>query len=345
MLICAWLLLAVLYYFKINFRLDRVPYVDENSYWYVCAKQIISSPNLNPSSCPTLSAYSFGIPFIAAFPNLLFNLSLDNSIYFMPIVVIIGLALFLNSIKSKKWCFLFFLFAMVMTINRHGWLRYLHLGLVYGEGISMLFFLIATYEIVKVLKREIKVGNLFLLSFGTGLFAFTKPPSSWVSFSFLPPFIMRKYVKFRNKVTILFLFILPFLVQYLNQNINLNGNYSFISFSKYSFHNFIPMIKYLFDGYTMPLFFCFLSIGLILLSFRGKEYFAIIPVLSLVAFTFFIYASVLSNQEYESSAQYLSHGMLALYYLGGIGLEKIMNTDLKIENADDLKVITSSKFR
>jgi c-di-AMP phosphodiesterase-like protein len=91
----------------------------------------------------------------------------------------------------------------------------------------------------------------------------------------------------------------------------------------------MPMIKYLVDGYTMPLFFCFLSIVLILLTFRKKEYFAIIPVLSLVAFTFYIYASVLSNQEYESSARYLSHGMLSLYYLGGIGLEKIMNIGLR----------------
>ena len=60
------------------------------------------------------------------------------------------------------------------------------------------------------------------------------------------------------------------------------------------------------------------------LAFRKRELLMFIPFVVLILSIFWGYMTIFSVQEYSSSGRYLSHGLLAIYYLGGIGFSRVL---------------------
>lgn len=334
LLVILWIVLTGLYFLGYNFSLNREIFADEK-FWIGQANIMTNIPIYERMLNNLIDPNLYAISFIAALPNILLGTHLEGSFFFMSIVVIAGIVLFLNLIKRDRWCFLFFFLALIMTLNRHLWLRKLHFGLIYGEGIICVFFLLAIYELMKIKEKNISFYHLLLLSFWLGFFAFTKHPMNYVFLSFIPILLFVKPIKLRNKIILLMTFIFPIIIRHLIMiyrscdTIYSGYIHGIGSLFQYDFSQIKPMVIYLIDGYTMPIFFSSLSIVFISLTFRGKDFLYIIPIICLVGFIFYLYITIFSDVEYESSARYLSQGMLPLFYLGAIGFRRFIHRVFK----------------
>ena len=86
-MIFAWLLLAFLYFFGINFDTERVLFVDEDHLWVRHALKLMRPHyDLGLLNTQWSGFYSMAIPFIAAWPALLFGLETQHAPLFMPMM-------------------------------------------------------------------------------------------------------------------------------------------------------------------------------------------------------------------------------------------------------------------
>lgn len=317
-LIVAWAILTMLAYLKYNFVLSRPLLIDEKGLWFTLARRLTESrlPLLYERGLPA------GIPFISALPNILLRTHFEGSLFFMPIVLIMALTIFLNFLKKDGWSFVFFLYAIVFTINRHAWLRQLTFGSIYGEGLSAVFFLLVTYELFKRRNGNVTFTQVLVLSFSTGMLALAKLPASAVFFSFFPLLLMLRRLNAREKIMVATVFVLPILSW--NPISPLARHYA-SSFFAFDFKLILPIFAYLIKNYQWAVIFAILSLLLIFITFRKKEFLYITPIFFLVLFEFYGYSTIFANADYESIARYLMHGMLALYYLGAIGFSRLVN--------------------
>jgi len=323
-LIMAWILGAFFYFLSENFLITRQPYVDESSFWFVQAKDFVALDPLYREG--TRYAHSsYGIPFIIAFPQVLFKTSFPQGPYFMPIILIFILGGVLYELRRDRWAFLFFLGLLLMTVNRHLWWQKLFFSLIYGEGLTAVFVLVLISELWWWKERGSKndTMELTILTFSIGLLFYTKMPSSYVFIAFLSVIFSIKKGKISEKVFLFLLACIPFLIWKLGSPVvNVPGIGGGVVFS---FKNFRGMAGYLIKKYTAPMFFSFISFLLVLFSFKKKELWFLFPLISILLFIVLIYASILRNSEFESSGRYIMHFMLGLYFLGAIAFSRLLN--------------------
>ena len=192
-LIGLWLIHSGLFFLEINLQPDRKPFVDESTFWYPAAEEIILTGGL-PSRAGNLSATSahpYGIPFIAALPAMTAGFRHPSAAYFMPFAVILTLTVFLASIRDNKWALLFFLTALFVTFNSRGWPGELLYARIYGEGLSTVFFLAVCFELRRLTdETRIPAIEFYTLCFVFGLLALTKFPLAAVWPIFLLPLMI-----------------------------------------------------------------------------------------------------------------------------------------------------------
>jgi len=327
-IIFGWIVIALMYYLPTNLSLTRTPYTDEGVLWYVQAADFINIPAAAREYTRCLSSQSYGIPFICALPNLLFAFKLNHNIFYMPIILIFQTGLFLNYLRKDKWAFVFFSGALLMTVMRHLWWRQLFLGLVYGEGIAAVFFMVIVYECwrLKEQARTIPLSTMGLLSFGIGLLAFTKAPTSLIFCAFFPFLVFQQVNPVHRVFLFLFMLCLPFLswVLFSPDPTHYLGQISALDADRFGL-----MVAYLVKWYTSPIFFAGLSFIGIIFSFKKDEWLHLVPVLSQFLFIVWGYLFVFSQREYESAGRYIMHGMLALYFLGSVAFSRIVQRFMK----------------
>lgn len=320
-LITVWILVAFLYFFSANFSGDRAPVMDEFSFWHTQASDYI----LIDESARVYGRHgsnAYAIPFITALPQMLFKSQSVQGLYFMPVIIVGIIAGCLNGLKKNRWAFVFFLGVLLLTVNRHLWWRQLIFSLLYGEGISSAFVLVILYEFWRWKDSCSKsFYEVFVLAFGIGLIFYTKPPSSYVFFAFLPLLFLKRSIPMGLKWISLPLSVLPYIFWRIDLKITLNSEVSQIL--DVSFASFIPMMKYLLGSYTSPVFFACVSFVCIFLTFRKKELVFLIPIAAQLVFIFWGYLTVFKNIEFESSGRYIIHSALGLFFLGSIGFSRV----------------------
>jgi len=322
--ILGWLLIAGLYFLKTNVVPSRVVYTDEGSFWFVRAVDFVTlEPFARTYDDPYIKAYSLGIPFVCALPNLLLAVYGTYNLFYMPIILIVQIVCFLFALKKERWVFVFVMAAILMTISRHLWWQQLFLGLIYGEGISSVFMLVLICEYWRMKdKKNVAFGYYWALAFGTGLLVNLKAPSSLVYPSFFVIFLTLRRFNFKEALGIMCMLVTPTIIRMMHVSPSLSQVSEFVHFD---FRAIAPMTQYLLTGYTSPIFFGVVSLVLIMVTFKKKEFFYLVPIACEFILIYWLYSTRYSSQEYESSGRYLMHGMLGLYFLGGIGCMRLMN--------------------
>ncbi len=343
-LIFAWLVHSFFYFFEYNFNLQRIAYGDETGLWFIASKNMVMLNVLKGhlAGYPGGEVHSLGIPFISVLPAKLSGTHFTETIFFMPIVIIITLFLFLCQIRSKRWCFLFFYLALFGAFNNLSWIGQLCYRVIYGEGICMVFFLLVTYEIKKLTDQpNIRTIDLILMSFCIGLLSLSKSPLSYFTFLFSIIFIVLFNLKYKmrpNRLSLsllaLIISVVPFFIWKLFTfvyNINLNPFYNAI-YAAVVQHNFFQinftMLKNVISDLSAncpdAIYFSILSLAFILMAFRKIEFIHLVPIVCLVFSVFLYYGYIYGGADSGSSMRYMMPQALALFYLGAVGFRRVV---------------------
>lgn len=343
-LIILWMIHAVVYFFEYNFNPFRVPYGDENSLWFVAAQNMSSNGYFyaHQASYPASGLHPYGIPFISSLPNKMLGFPMDFTITFMPALIIIFLCVILNQIKSQRWVFIFFYSALFLVFHQRNWMSQLMYHLVYGEGLTTLFFLIVIMELYRLdgLKK-INQLQFLLMSFIIGLMAISKSPLasfSGIFYLFLLNIYYRRKINHSHQGKIQYfqsfcMFLIPlFSWQLIKIKFSLSGPWTvFQPFHIFTviLHPNIDMwcaaVRHLISDSENFVYFLILSPVVILISLCRKLYRHAAIILLFILTVVFYYGYVYQGTDYQSTMRYIMPCSLALFYLGGQGYERVMN--------------------
>ncbi len=218
-LIGIFLFHGFLLFIDINFRVDRVPFGDENSLWYTAAKAMLDNGFL-PAHQQGYSGgglHPLGIPFLSALPGLLFNDHSPLIPFFMPVFILTGLFLILYEFivhQQSKWGLIFFLVAWVAAFNNKSWPGELCYARIYGESVSMVLILSLLSWFAKN-QSALTCRAWVVAAFFIGLLALTKFPLILLAVPFFIVLMMQAWEKEKDGRTLLLmgaLFIIPFLI-------------------------------------------------------------------------------------------------------------------------------------
>ncbi len=329
--ILLWLILTGLFFFKFNFDLTRVVFMDEGTFWITRARDF--TLGLDPKlSTVFLTTHSLGIPFISSLPNLAFGTLSEPALFFMPLVIIITLGMFLYALRGSRWQLLYFVLMLLLTFNKHAWLRMLHFGLNYGDGLSAVFLLVIVAAIMQVQSRQTGGPTIAvaILGFAAGLLVYTKAPAAYISFSLPVLLVCGPNLSVKQRLAACCCFFLPFIAQsfYMRRVLEVGYTGRFFHPAGYLIFDFTAAKKitaYLLENYRMPLICGGVSLALIIGQFRGRQYLYLLPVAAVLMFVLYGYVTVFSAQEIDSSARYFSQAGLLLYYLGAVAFSRIMS--------------------
>jgi len=224
-LIGLWMAHSSFYFLEQNFIMNRTPFADEESFWFSAAFDMGAKGVhfAHTNSYYGGSLHPFGIPFIAALPNLFFGLHLKASYFFMPIVVIVFLTMILYSLRNAKWAFIFFYTALFVAFNDRSWITHLTYQLVYGDVLSAVFFCVLMIDIWRSSdKNNVSVFYFLIMHFIIGLLALSKAPLAY----FYPVLLILLYgvcfkkteASFSRKIIILLCGIILFAAPHLTWN-------------------------------------------------------------------------------------------------------------------------------
>jgi hypothetical protein len=99
-LISLWLIHSLFFFFEYNFNPSRRMYQDEHTFWAIAAQNMINGGILKAHLAGYAGggSHPLGVPFLTALPLLIIKSIPLSGIFFMPIVVILGLFFFLNKV-------------------------------------------------------------------------------------------------------------------------------------------------------------------------------------------------------------------------------------------------------
>jgi hypothetical protein len=292
--------------------------------------------------------HPFGVPFICAFPAKLLGVGFAETIFFMPIVIIISLFMFLREIRFNRWLFIFFYASLFNTFNNKSWIGQLCYRVVYGEGICLIFLLFIIYGMKIICDRKtVGLKDVLAMSFFIGLLSLSKSPASYFSVIFLVALMVilhgRDNVKFNKTLAPLAMIIVvlaPFLAwKFFIIKLGINSNILYDnliesqnrlkSLSLISYGINITMLKSaalaIKSNCPDEIYHAFLSLLFIIATFRKKEFVYLAPILLFILSIFLYYGFVYQGQDYGSSMRYLMPQALALFYLGAIGFDKAVH--------------------
>ena len=343
-LITLWFIHAVTLFLRFNFIADRRPFGDESTLWYTAAARMITHGFLSAHAIQYdgRGMQPFGVPFIAALPAKLFGSMETATIYFMPVAIIFFLLLFLNSIKHERYMLFFFLVAVFTTFHNRSWMSELCYKLVYGEGLSMIFFLAVSVQLFQLEKdRHLGKAQFLFLSFLIGLLALVK----WPLAVLVPVFYAMMaflYLKIdpRNleKWTVAAIgFAIAFVPQVLWNLFNQSHDFLTPGLSittgellnRLSAPN-IPALKLIvgdiYTQYDSFFYYAVLSFIFVFFTFRSWEYLRLMSIMILGILVTFFYAYIFIYSTVEgdwgSALRYYMPAVLALYFFGSIGLSQ-----------------------
>jgi hypothetical protein len=273
--------------------------------------------------------YSMTIPFITAWPALLFGLETQLAPLFMPMTVCLGLGLFMLDMWRTPYCLVFFVFCLLLTIHWHPWLEHLTFGLTYGDGVSAVVLLFAVYALAPWRSQSYTKAGFLLVSFCCGLLALTKLPASGIFLCLLPLVIFARNGSISTRLQAAALFCLPAVVWLCACLLIIDVDVGVLSSwdGSTDVGTLKPIFEYL-VGSPSSTFFCAfvvsaVSMLLFLFTARGWEWLLLFPVCGVLAFVLIGYATVFSNKEQLSTTRYLLHVLPTVYYLGGVGFERL----------------------
>ena len=338
-LIIVWLLYSLFYCLDYNFYKFRYPHTDEQYLWFLAARNMVDTTiaQANCEMYPAGRTHALGVPFIAALPNIILKTSQLNLVFFMPLVVMIGLFIFLNALKASRWCFLFFYMGLFLSFD-FNWLGHLIYRSMYAEGIALLFFLFITYSIWSMAEaQQTKRRDFLVLSFLIGLLALCKLPVAYFSLIFVLVMIMATWFSSGKRIT-------GVVLGGAGMLLSLIPAWSWkkmLGFCQVESHSFATSladadfghikkemlckaVHYIGSNYEWALLWTLLALVFFFTGIERKKWVHIVPVLCLIIFVFIYYGWVFIGVDHESAARYVSSQMLALYFLGGMGLERLM---------------------
>ncbi|MBF0485423.1 MAG: hypothetical protein HQL16_02800 [Candidatus Omnitrophica bacterium] len=345
-LIFLWGINAVFLFSRLNFTLQRAIYMDEGSFWFVAARDMLthSLQWVHTASYAGAGLHPLGVPFLAALPVKFFGLPDPRAIFFFPVSIILCLLIFLYRIKSQSWTFIFFLCALSGVFYNRSWLAYFLYGFVYGEGISAMIFLVMTYEWLRLLQNKLLSDAVTLIfCLGIGLMALTKSPlaSIVIPFSILflcSVFYARKAVNPRASFKFLvFALLLAFCPMILWRMTVMIWHVPFIKVA-FSFNEllgrclhphlwmFKNMLGLMWENSNNLFYYGFMAI-LSYLCFSRKILYGF-PAVILFTGVFLYYAYFYNygtdTGDFGSALRYFMPVWLVFFYLGGLGFENIM---------------------
>ena len=218
LLIVVFIVHGVLLFLGQNFKVDRLPFADENSFWYVAARTISEKGFLvaHQSGYPGGGLHPLGVPFLSALPGILFHSTSPAIPFFMPVYVLIGITLVLLEFADQRleWSIVFFLVAWFASFNNRSWSGSLFYSMVYGESVSMVLVLSLLNWFVGTGSDE-TCRSWWLSGFLMGLLLLTKFPLILLSAAFFAAFLTKNRANLKNfrKISLMIiLFFVPFFI-------------------------------------------------------------------------------------------------------------------------------------
>ncbi|MEI6437485.1 MAG: hypothetical protein WCO69_01895 [Candidatus Omnitrophota bacterium] len=338
-LILLWSAYAACYCFEYDLVPTRHAIIDEGSLWVTAAQHILADGMAKAQLLvyPGGGLHSFGISFVAALPGVLWGNGHGASVYLMPLFNIAALMLFLHRIKTWKWGFLFFFVSLFMAFDYTGIVSKLLYQLVYGEGISSVYFLVLCLEVFVLAKeaKELSLRRVLAVSMGIGLMALTKSPVGYFGCLFMlilsGLYGVGRWA--RGGGIILgawFLFLAP--ITLWKGYTLLNGLYAApvtqaAAVTGHSFNGEVlwrlwsSMIS---KGHmAWPFVYVTASCFMIARTFGKRDYVLLGPVFVLIV-SVLLYYLFSFCADYDSSTRYFMPALLPLFFFGAVGFERWM---------------------
>lgn len=348
-------LYGLMLFLSANFKFDRAPFADENTFWFVAAKEMLEKGVLiaHQGGYPGGGLHPFGVPFLNAFPGLLLNISSHHLIFFMPIYILVGFSIFLFEFMSSqraKWGMIFFLTAWFAAFNNRSWAGGLFYSIVYGESVCMVLVL-SILSWFALSRTRMTSASCFVASFLFGLLSLTKFPFILLSPVFFIIFLLLNRERIKGvgrKAFMIALFVLPFIVLKLFQS-EYGGHISSLSHFGFDrlFEPNIDMLSRVVQNIVSDagnlFYYSIFSIVVTLIFFRKLWYGC--PVLIWILFLGFYYGyiycyGVIGAGDAASGLRYYLPAGAGLLLLGSLGIEKIAEKFRLVKN----KLFQSSLF-
>ncbi|MBF0388173.1 MAG: hypothetical protein HQL20_10040 [Candidatus Omnitrophica bacterium] len=340
-LMLLWLVYIVFFFLKYNLDPGRAPIADESTLWVTAAQNMLAvgSRTAQLLSYPAGGFHSFGVSFSAALTGMLWGGGNSATIYFFPLFTIIALLIFLNRLCPWCWGFLFFYLALFNSFDYNGWISKLLYQLVYGEGVTTVYFLIICRELVELIKnnRRLSLADFLAMALGLGLLALTKSPAGYFGGIFM--IILAGVYWFgrggRERVGVLWaglLFLLPVLLWKafaFTNGIYVDRITASVTAQVYAWdwnivaRMFICMLD---KGHMADaVYYAGISGLLILLTFRRNDF--IVPgAICVYIVSIVLYYALSFCADFESAPRYFMPAILATFYFGAIAFERWMGS-------------------
>ena len=182
------------------------------------------------------------------------------------------------------------------------------------------------------------LSDLYGIGFAIGLITLTKSPTANMSFILLISFASVCFfnssncnLKKRHYGLAMVLSTVPFWVWKLfTMHVGIaenrvSGGLKFFNGEL----NIILMEKlfvYIAANYMDAIALTAISFLFIILTFRKKEYVCIAPSIVLIILVLLYYGYIYQDRDFKSAERYLIPQALALFYFGGVGLQRLMDT-------------------
>jgi hypothetical protein len=186
-LLIVWGIHSILLLLTYSGTPDRSPFMDEKHFYFTAAQNMIVDGFSAAHHAPYDAGitYSLGVPFMAAFPAKLLGSQNLHIPFFMPLIIIFALLGLFWELRSKPVVLFFLITSLTATFNNDGWMGLLCYRLIYGEGISMIFFLLLTVSLINIARTrraDLTTSILFCLCAG-GIYL-TKSPAMYSGLAF-----------------------------------------------------------------------------------------------------------------------------------------------------------------
>ncbi|MBF0386828.1 MAG: hypothetical protein HQL20_03115 [Candidatus Omnitrophica bacterium] len=347
LLVMVFVIQGAMLFLSLNFRVERVPFADEGSFWFIAAREMLAKGFLaaHQGGYPGGGLHPFGVPFLNALPGLLVNSNSAASLFFMPVYIIVGLTLVLLefvSAQRSKWGLVFFLVAWFAAFNNRSWSGSLFYSMVYGESVCMVL-VVSLLSWLMLQTRGVIGRSWLVMAFLLGLLALTKFPMILLSVGFFIAFLMLGWngIKGSGKLLLMAaIFTVPFLVFKLFQ-MKYGGVISSVGAMSLE-RLFLPNMDMLWrvvDNIRVDagnLWYYFLvSVGV--LCFSPKQWVYAWPIFLWVLFLSFYYAylyayGTIGGGDAVSGLRYFLPAVAGAFFLGAKGVGRLFDAIQRQEN-------------
>jgi len=325
-----------------RFPFDLNPSGDEVGFWYPMSVKYFDNGLLYAIKNNTFPGYGLFVQHVWITIKRLTFFNLNSSYFFPPkLLFLLGLG-FIGELKLRKGIIVFAILIYVFSISADGWLRFLLMGGLYGEGVTSLFFTIILREILNNIEYPLQNNKVLTISrigiFWTisGVLYLTKPFISYICF--LLPFFYTKIIAREQKakwiagviLRVIPMLIFPVLWKINNITNDMTSSYFSSKFSPSLLNVDLGVISQIYQHWIihyMTMGFYVLSIIGALIGITASNRHRISSSLFFVCLNFLLicglYLMILGNNWIQSAFRHFSQTYYLCLYALMLGLSKI----------------------